>query len=102
LNVLRSFPKTDLPRGTGYVIDTLWSARKALEEKSFEDVVRTAILFGHDTDTTAAVAGGLAGIRFGFAGIPDRWLTPLRGFALVAPLISPLLAQITETDSRRG
>lgn len=100
MDMLRSFPKTDQPRGTGYVIDTLWSARKALAEESFEDVIRTAILFGHDTDTTAAVAGGLAGIRFGLAGIPTRWLAGLRGFALVAPLISGLLAR-TDADRNR-
>ncbi|WP_370820324.1 MULTISPECIES: ADP-ribosylglycohydrolase family protein [Cupriavidus] len=29
----------------------------------------TAILFGHDTDTTACVGGGLAGIKFGLPGI---------------------------------
>ncbi|MFM0454959.1 ADP-ribosylglycohydrolase family protein [Paraburkholderia nemoris] len=92
LDVLRSFPKTDQPRGTGYVLDTIWSARKALEEGSFEDVIRTAISFGHDTDTTAAVAGGLAGIRFGLAGIPERWLEQLRGFDLVAPLIRQFTA----------
>lgn len=86
LDVLRSFPKTDEPRGTGYVLDTIWSARRALEEESFEDVVRTAILLGNDTDTTAAVAGGLAGIRCGLAGIPVRWLEQLRGFDLVEPL----------------
>jgi len=88
LDMLRRFPKTDQPRGTGYVLDTIWSARKALEEDSFEDVARTAILFGHDTDTTAAVASGLAGIRFGVGGIPDRWLRQLRGFDLVEPLVA--------------
>jgi ADP-ribosylglycohydrolase len=87
LDVLRSFPKTDQPRGTGYVLDCLWSARRALEEASFEDVVRTAILFGHDTDTTACVAGGLAGLKLGLDGIPERWLQQLRGFDLVEPLI---------------
>ena len=102
LDVLRRFPKTDKPRGTGYVVDTIWSAKKALEEESFEDVVRTAILFGHDTDTTAAVAAGLAGVRFGIEGIPTRWLVQLRGYSLVEPLIAPLLARITETDRGRG
>ena len=92
LDVLRRFPKTDQPRGTGYVLDTLWSARKALEGDSFEDVARTAILFGHDTDTTAAVACGLAGIRHGIDGIPVRWLAQLRGFETVEPLISRLMA----------
>jgi ADP-ribosyl-[dinitrogen reductase] hydrolase len=90
LAVLRSFPKTDQPRGTGYVIDTIWSARKALEEDSFEDVARTAILFGHDTDSTAAVACGLAGLHFGIDGIPARWLEQLRGFETVEPLIDRL------------
>ncbi|MVZ88201.1 hypothetical protein GPZ74_30310 [Burkholderia pseudomallei] len=90
LGVLRRFPKTDQPRGTGYVLDTIWSARTALGEDSFEDVARTAILFGSDTDTTAAVACGLAGIRFGVDGIPDRWLVELRGFEIVEPLIGGL------------
>ncbi|TCG09296.1 hypothetical protein BZM27_06345 [Paraburkholderia steynii] len=88
LEELRSFPKSNEARGTGYVVDTLWSARRALQEKSFEAVARTAIAFGHDTDTTAAVACGLAGIRSGLDGIPERWLQELRGFVLVEPLIS--------------
>jgi ADP-ribosyl-[dinitrogen reductase] hydrolase len=100
LNMLRSLPKTDRPRGTGYVLDTPWSARQALAEGSFEEVIRTTILFGHDTDTTAAVAGGLAGIRFGLAGIPIRWLTGLRGFDLVAPLIPLLLERISGYEER--
>jgi len=87
LDVLRSFPKADKLRGSGYVLDCLWSARQALEEESFEGVVRSAVLFGHDTDTTAAVAGGLAGIKFGLAGIPVRWLKQLRGFGIAESLI---------------
>jgi ADP-ribosyl-[dinitrogen reductase] hydrolase len=88
LDELRNFSKTSEARGTGYVVDTIWSARKALQEKSFEDVTRTAISFGHDTDTTAAVACGLAGIKFGLYGIPERWLQQLRGFDLVEPVIA--------------
>jgi ADP-ribosyl-[dinitrogen reductase] hydrolase len=94
LDLLRDFPKTDNPSGSGYVVDTLWSARTALEESKFEDVVRSAILFGNDTDTTAAIAGGLAGIRLGIAGIPERWLSQLRGFELVQPLIPAFLAKM--------
>jgi len=90
LDVLRSFARSDVPRGTRYVVDTLWSARRALEASSFEDVVRTAIAFGNDTDTTACVAGGLAGIRFGLGGIPVRWLAALRGHDIVAPLLPAL------------
>ncbi|KAE8761118.1 hypothetical protein FSO04_05215 [Paraburkholderia madseniana] len=99
LDVLRQFPKTDTPRGSGYVLDTLWSARKALEEGSFENSIRAAIQFGNDTDTTAAVAGGLAGIKFGLAGVPQRWLEQLRGFDLVEPLIASFLARSKRTSS---
>lgn len=92
LDVLRRFPKTDQPRGTGYVLDTIWSAQKALEQDAFEDVARIAILFGHDTDTTAAVACGLAGIKFDIDGMPARWLEQLRGFEIAEPLIHRLVA----------
>lgn len=87
LDVLRSFPSSRSLSGSGYVLDCLWSACQALAGDSFEDVIRAAIMFGNDTDTTAAVAGGLAGIRFGLAGIPSPWLERLRGFDLVGPLI---------------
>ena len=33
---------------------------------------------GNDTDTTACVTGGLAGIRNGLQGIPKRWLKALK------------------------
>ncbi|WP_245175807.1 ADP-ribosylglycohydrolase family protein [Cupriavidus sp. AcVe19-6a] len=101
LDVLRSFPKTDKPHGTGYVLDTIWSARQALQEDSFEEVVKTAILFGHDTDTTAAVAGGLAGVRFGLDCIPTRWLEQLRGFELLTPILSQFQKSVG-TQRMRG
>ncbi len=60
-------------RGSGYVVDCLRSARLALTAGSYESVVRAAIRLGNDTDTTACVAGGLAGLRDGIEGIPQRW-----------------------------
>jgi ADP-ribosylglycohydrolase len=53
--------------------------------------VKAAIAFGNDTDTTACIAGGLAGIHFGFDAIPLRWLDILRGRELVKPLEKQLL-----------
>ncbi len=83
----------DLPegRGSGYVVDCLRSARLALQEPSYAEVVRAAIALGHDTDTTACVAGGLAGIRDGVAAIPEHWMSQLRGKELVEPLLKRLL-----------
>lgn len=79
--------------GSGYVVDCLHSARLAFEEPDFERVVKRAVALGDDTDTTAAVAGGVAGLRFGLSGIPERWRTTLRGAELVTPLREQLLAR---------
>ncbi len=58
-------------RGTGYVIDCLKSAFKIIRESnSYEDAIKKSIALGNDTDTTAAVVGGLAGIIYGFENIP--------------------------------
>ena len=48
-----------------------------LQRETYTDVVLTAINLGHDTDTTAAIAGGLAGLYYGSEGIPDYWLASL-------------------------
>jgi ADP-ribosylglycohydrolase len=85
--------------GTGYVVDCLHSARLALRETTFENVVRSAIRLGHDTDTTACVAGGIAGIRDGVDGIPQRWRDGLRGKGLYGPLLSRLAALRSGGDS---
>ena len=77
------------PAGTGYVVDTLHSARAVLAAGTdFRDVIRRAILLGHDTDTTAAVAGGLAGVKFGVAALPGDWMGLLRGRELVEAILS--------------
>ncbi len=65
--------------GTGYVVDCLRSAFMIfLQASDYEDGVKRAVLLGNDTDTTACVAGGLLGIRYGVQGIPDRWISMLR------------------------
>lgn len=79
-------------RGGGYVVDSLRSARWAVEQGSYEAVVRAAIGLGDDTDTTAALTGGIAGIRDGVEAGPRRWRDGLRGQELVAPLLEQLLA----------
>ncbi|WP_369333592.1 MULTISPECIES: ADP-ribosylglycohydrolase family protein [Corallococcus] len=53
--------------------------------------MKAAIRLGHDTDTTAAVAGGIAGLQYGLKGIPHRWRSMLRGEELVEPLLARLL-----------
>ncbi|MEU9455883.1 ADP-ribosylglycohydrolase family protein [Streptomyces sp. NPDC048277] len=62
----------------GAVWPCLGSAVWALRTTgSYEDAVRAAIDLGGDTDTVAAVTGGLAGARYGVDAIPARWTRPL-------------------------
>lgn len=93
LRELVEYIRPDFPpsgQGSGYVVDCLNSARIACEEESFEAVVKRAIQFGNDTDTTACVAGGIAGLRFGYSGIPDRFRVGLRGKSWVEALLKRL------------
>ncbi len=52
----------------------VWALRSTL---SFEEAIRAAIDLGGDTDTVAAVTGGLAGAYYGPAAIPAHWTEPL-------------------------
>lgn len=68
-------------KSSGYVVDTLEAALWCLLKTStYEDCVLTAVNLGEDTDTVAAVAGGLAGIVYGCggkSGIPTRWINQI-------------------------
>jgi ADP-ribosyl-[dinitrogen reductase] hydrolase len=76
--------RNDKPRGSGYVVNSLWSAVHSVQvTDSYEAAVKTAILLGDDTDTTACLAGGLAGILYGVDAIPARWMSTLRGKPMV-------------------
>lgn len=81
--------------GSGYVVDCLNSARLALEAGPYAATVKAAIALGNDTDTTACVAGGIAGAQQGLAAIPGRWIDALRGQEIVQPLVDQLLHRLS-------
>ncbi|WEL18891.1 ADP-ribosylglycohydrolase [Halorhabdus sp. SVX81] len=63
---------------SGYVVYTLQTALyDALTADSAEAAIVSAVNRGGDTDTIGAVAGAVAGARFGVESLPDRWLEPL-------------------------
>jgi ADP-ribosylglycohydrolase len=73
---------TDLPlseiRSGGYVIETIEACIWCLlTTDNYKDAVLKAVNLGHDTDTTAAVTGGLAGLLYGFDAIPSKWVDAL-------------------------
>ncbi|MBS7256220.1 ADP-ribosylglycohydrolase family protein [Flavobacterium branchiicola] len=62
-------------QSSGYVLHSLeasiWSF---LNSNSYQETVIKAVNLGEDTDTTAAIAGGLAGIYYGIDDIPQKWM----------------------------
>ena len=78
-------------RGSGYVVDCLRSAFMIMKTaECYENAVKCAIMLGDDTDTTACVTGGLAGIQYGFQGIPKRWYDVLKEKESVEELLGRL------------
>lgn len=65
-------------RGSGYVVQSLESAIWSVARSgTFAEAVLTAANLGDDADTTAAIAGQLAGATYGLSGIPSAWLQKL-------------------------
>lgn len=61
-------------RGGGYVVDALEAALWAVHRNDdFESAILAATNLGDDADTTAAIAGQLAGAICGIEGIPAPW-----------------------------
>lgn len=61
-------------KSSGYVVDTLEAALWCLlTTDDYRSCVLKAVNLGGDTDTIAAVAGGLAGALYGYDGIPKEW-----------------------------
>jgi ADP-ribosylglycohydrolase len=62
----------DDTQSSGYVINTLHAALwSTLTTDSFESAVLRACNLGDDSDTTAAVAGQIAGAMCGYSNIPQ-------------------------------
>ncbi|MFC4990050.1 ADP-ribosylglycohydrolase family protein [Saliphagus infecundisoli] len=63
---------------SGYVVTTLQAGLyHGLTADSAEEAIVNAVMMGGDTDTIGAVAGAVAGTRFGVDALPERWLDSL-------------------------
>lgn len=83
---------------TGYVVHTLEAAIWAVGTTStFEDALITAVNLGHDADTVGAVAGQLAGARYGSQEIPSRWLAHLFHRDQITDIANQLFAASTRS-----
>jgi len=72
-------------RPNGFTVTALQAAWAAATsgprgQCSFEDGLQAAVLAGDDTDTVAAIAGGLLGALHGASAIPDQWRSVVHGW----------------------
>lgn len=81
VTALRPLARGDSPdtlETSGYVVHSLQTAlHDGLFAGSTEEAIVTAVNRGGDTDTIGAIAGAVAGARFGASQLPDRWLRAL-------------------------
>jgi ADP-ribosyl-[dinitrogen reductase] hydrolase len=63
---------------SGFVVDTMQAVFQAFfATETFEDCLIDVVNRGGDADTTGAIAGMLAGARYGMESIPKRWIKVL-------------------------
>lgn len=88
-NDIRFWPEYQI-RGTGFVTDSLRAGMWCFfKTETYKDCVIKAVELGEDTDTTAAIAGGLAGIYYGVGGkkgIPYKWIAKIARRAYIEEL----------------
>ncbi len=81
LRELSEFAKTDESgiKSTGYVVDSLeasiWSL---INTDSFKECELKAVNLGDDSDTIGAIAGGLAGLYYGYDHMPKEWVETIQ------------------------
>lgn len=104
LEKLKHTPEEEI-RSSGYVVDTLEAAVWCfLNTECYRDCVLKAVNLGGDTDTVSAVAGGLAGLYYGYEDIPGKWLEMIPKREWLEELSGTFMAakNRTETDGKTG
>lgn len=87
-------------RSTGYVVDSLEAAVWCImTTNDYKSALLRAVNLGSDTDTVAAIAGGLAGALYGMGSIPSEWIKALLGRESIEAMCLGLAKNIC---TRRG
>ena len=84
----------------GYVVESLETALWGLvKTKSYKECVLKCVNMGYDADSTAAIAGGLAGLYYGFESIPQEWIDQLAAKEIIDDCITGLESYCRENNA---
>jgi ADP-ribosyl-[dinitrogen reductase] hydrolase len=73
-----AYDKRQRENPSGFIVDTVQAVFQSFfATETFEDCLIDVVNRGGDADTTGAIAGMLAGARYGLESIPKRWLKAL-------------------------
>ncbi|KND51404.1 MAG: ADP-ribosylglycohydrolase [Parcubacteria bacterium C7867-001] len=99
--LLRGKPKKPQPPTHKFRGGAVYSLRvvhwAVSTSSSFEEGIFKAVTIGGDTDTYAAIAGGMLGAMYGVHAIPEKWSSGLLGRARMCELA----AKLCELNVRR-
>ncbi|PQO35504.1 dinitrogenase reductase [Blastopirellula marina] len=84
---------------SGYVYHTVPAALHVWLSypDDYRNAVQTMIACGGDTDTTAAIVGGMVAARTGKAGIPAEWIAGLRDWPRTTRWMETLAAALADS-----
>ncbi len=84
----------------GYVVNSLRIAIASSFEDSFAEPILQIVNLGGDTDTNAAVAGAVLGIKLGVGALPKDWLQYIEGFEEILDEVSELYEVSLQNSSQ--
>ena len=76
-NNLYTYKVKSILEPSGYIRDTFNNSLYWANKPSFEKAIIGTVNDGGDADTIAAITGSIAGARFGYDTIPQRWIDQL-------------------------
>ncbi len=87
-NKLYKYPIEEI-NSKGYVLDSIESSIWCfMNSNSYSESVLSSVNLGGDTDTTAAINGGLAGMYYGWNNIPEKWINGIAKKEEITDLVS--------------
>ena len=92
---IHNLPRDEIKSG-GYCISSLEASIWCLlNNENYKDTVLQAVNLGYDTDTTACIVGGLAGIHYGYDDIPSDWINQLAKLDFIEGLVDNFSNSLT-------